>query len=248
MFSKSHTKYIQSLQHKKSRGEEGVFIAEGPKLVPELLREDKFICKQIFATAEWIKANNNLLKNNAGEIISVKDFELEKLSSLTTANEVLAVFEQRVSFPNFSVKGKITLILDGIQDPGNFGTIIRIADWFGVENIVCSENCADMYNSKVVQSTMGSIGRVNLIYTNLVEWLNNNKTVAIYAAALQGKSLAEISSVKECILIIGNESKGISEALMQMATDKITISKKGSAESLNAAVATGIILSHLVDS
>ena len=144
-----------------------------------------------------------------------------------------------------NVAGQISLALDTIQDPGNLGTIIRIADWFGIANIICSENCADIYNPKVVQSTMGSFGRVEVVYTSLVEFLNRNNSVPIYAAALNGKKVDELKGLKEGIILIGNESKGISIEIMQMATEKITIPKFGMAESLNAAVATGIILSHL---
>src|SRR6185295_2265950 len=137
-------------------------------------------------------------------------------------------------------KGKITLALDTIQDPGNLGTIIRIADWFGIHAIICSESCADMFNPKVVQSSMGSLGRVKLMYTNLVEWLQLNINISIYAASLNGKHVDNFMGLKEGIILIGNESRGISYEIMQMAIEKITIPKTGHAESLNAAVATGI--------
>ena len=143
------------------------------------------------------------------------------------------------------ITGKITLVLDTIQDPGNLGTIIRTADWFGIENIICSPACADMYNPKVVQSTMGSLARVNIFYTNLEEWLQKNKKIKKYATALNGKNISELKNVKEAIIIIGNEGKGISDAVMDLVEEKITIPKIGEAESLNAAVATGIILSSV---
>ena len=133
-------------------------------------------------------------------------------------------------------------MLDDIQDPGNLGTIIRIADWFGVENIICSLHTADMYNGKVVQSTMASLQRVNLLYTNIEEWLKQQKDITILAATLNGKPLQTLSSLKEAIIIIGNESKGISESVMQLANEKITIPRYGDAESLNAAVAAGVIM------
>ena len=135
--------------------------------------------------------------------------------------------------------------MDTIQDPGNLGTIIRIADWFGVKAIICSDNCTDMYNPKVVQSTMGSLGRVEVLYTNIAVWLKKNADINIYAAALEGKNISELKCLTEGIIVIGNESKGISEEVMQLCTQKITIPKTGEAESLNAAVATGIILSHI---
>lgn len=247
MLSKTHTKYIQSLQHKKFRDEYGMFIAEGPKVVMDLLNSRKFICKEIFAQDKWIAANENKLswlKDTAIE--TVQDFELKKISALVTAHEVLAVFEKRVPDLHFNPAGKITLALDTIQDPGNLGTIIRTADWFGIENLVCSSGCADMYNSKVVQSTMGSLGRVNVIYTSLAGWLQENNTVKTYAASLEGKPLETFGKLNEGILIIGNEANGISDAIMKLVHEKITIPRIGEAESLNAAVAAGIIVSQLI--
>ena len=157
---------------------------------------------------------------------------------------MLAVFSKQAP-ATYSPLAKISLALDQVQDPGNLGTIIRIADWFGVEGIICSPHCADMYNSKVVQATMGSLGRVTILYSNLAEWLQQYKNIPVYATALNGKNVQTIKGTKEAILVMGNESKGISEEVMQLATQKITIPKIGAAESLNAAVATGIILSHL---
>jgi RNA methyltransferase, TrmH family len=255
MLSKTHTKYIQSLLHKKFRDELGLFIAEGPKVVMDLLYSRKFICKELFALEEWINAHSKLLSTcNDISITEVKDFELKKISSLSTAHSVVAVFEKRKQNFNLEAKGKIILVLDTIQDPGNLGTIIRIADWFGLTDIVCSIGCADLYNAKVVQSTMGSLGRVNVIYTDLVNWLNENKKartggssiqVKIYSASLEGKAIQTIGKLNEGIIIIGNEANGVSKEVLCLADEKITIPKIGEAESLNAAVATGIILSHV---
>lgn len=243
MFSKSTIKYIQSLQHKKFRDEEGLFVAEGPKLVKELLEGNVFSCRNIYALPEWIGQADDSLKNSFGSKMEpIKDFELEKISSLSKANLVLAVFEKKKATDAPVFTNKITLVLDDIQDPGNLGTIIRIADWFGIENIICSLQTADMYNPKVVQSTMASLQRVNLVYTNVEAWLQQQAGIKKYAAALNGEPLKNFSSLKEAILIIGNESKGISDAIMKLADKKITIPRIGEAESLNAAVATGIIL------
>lgn len=247
MISKPHTKYIQSLQHKKLRDELNLFIAEGPKLVPELLKESVFTCKEIFAVKEWMDENEKLLRlHDSTSLIEVEVFELEKISALTTPNQVLAVFEKRSPVADIETKGKITLVLDTIQDPGNMGTILRIADWFGIEHMVCSSGTADIYNPKVVQGTMGSLGRVNVLYTDLVDWLQQNKKVKIYSASLDGKALPSFGKLKEGIIIIGNEAHGISDEVMDMVNEKITIPRIGKAESLNAAVATGIILSHVV--
>ena len=163
----------------------------------------------------------------------------------STSHSVLAVFEKRKENADIQITGKITLVLDTIQDPGNLGTIIRIADWYGVTDIICSDGCADMYNPKVVQSTMGSLGRVNVVYKDLLHWLQENKKVKIYSASLNGKAVQSLGRIKEGILIIGNEAHGISDEVMQLVNEKITIPKIGEAESLNAAVATGIILSHI---
>lgn len=243
MFSKSTIKYIQSLQHKKFRDEEGLFVAEGPKLVKELLEGNVFTCRNIYALPEWADQPHSFLTNDAlAKTTVIKDFELEKISSLTKSNLVLAVFEKKKTVNNPDLTNKITIVLDDIQDPGNLGTIIRIADWFGIENIICSLHTADMYNSKVVQSTMASLQRVNLIYTEVEAWLQKQKNIKKYAAALNGEPVKSFHSLTEGIFIIGNESKGISDAVMKLADKKITIPRTGQAESLNAAVATGIIL------
>ncbi|MES2432113.1 MAG: RNA methyltransferase [Bacteroidota bacterium] len=244
MLNKTYTKYIQSLHNKKSRDVEGVFIGEGTKVVVELLQTRQFLCKDVLCTKKWFDENNNLIgKYFDEELKIIEDFELEKISALTTPNEVLAVFAKKGSTEP-SLKGNISLMLDTIQDPGNLGTIIRIADWFGIENIICSNGTADMYNPKVVQSTMGSLARVNVVYKDLPEWLEENKDVKIYAATLEGTPIKEIN-IKEGIILIGNESKGVSNELLNRADENITIPKIGNAESLNAAVATGIILSHI---
>jgi TrmH family RNA methyltransferase len=246
MLSKSDTKYIQSLHLKKFRDVEHNFIAEGSKVVLDLLQCKHLACQHIIGLQEWLHTNEPFVrKYYSGPLQEVLPLELEKISALHTPNQVLAVFEKAAPAP-LKLAGNISLVLDDVQDPGNMGTIIRIADWFGVKNIVCSLHSADIYNPKVVQSTMGSLGRVNIIYANLSEWLAQNNGISVYAAALDGKNLAQVKTLQEAILIIGNESKGISEAILQLATEKITIPRIGAAESLNAAVATGIILSHLV--
>jgi RNA methyltransferase, TrmH family len=247
MFSKSQAKYIQSLQYKKFRDEANCFIAETPKVVADLLLQKIFVCKQLFATTQWMQDNQQMLQNfNTVETILVKDFELQKISQLASPNHVLGVFSKKEEALNFEIKNNITLVLDGIQDPGNMGSIIRSADWFGIKNIVCSANCVDIYNNKVVQSTMGSLGRVNIIYTNLFDWLQQNNTVTQYAAMLNGSTIQTIGKIKQAILIIGNEANGVSHEVLQLQPQQITIPKYGQAESLNAGVATGILLAHFV--
>ncbi len=239
MLSKKEIKDIQSLGYKKFRDEARLFVAEGPKIVSELVQLAPQSIKKIYALEAWAAQHGGLTN-----LQTVSEAELQKLSGLQTPNEVLALVQQ-FSWPEPKNLDGFCLYLDTIQDPGNLGTIIRIADWFGVSQIVCSSGCADVYNAKVVQSTMASIARVPVWYDEAGTWLQQQK-VPVYAATLNGRSLYSFEKVTKGILIIGNESKGINPQIMAMATQGITIPKKGGAESLNAAVATGIILSHLI--
>ncbi|HJW18826.1 MAG TPA: RNA methyltransferase [Flavisolibacter sp.] len=242
MLSKKEIKDIQSLGLKKQREETGLFIAEGPKLVTELAQVLPGELQMIYGVKEWMEESGALF--NKEKCTEISEVELERMSHLQTAHKVLAVFRQLPSVE--PLPGGFTLYLDTIQDPGNFGTIIRIADWFGIRNVVCSAGCADLYNPKVVQATMASIARVNVYYDEEGTWLDKQGTVPVFAAALEGKSVYSCNNVSKGILLIGNESKGIRKEYMAKATEKITIPRVGAAESLNAAVATGIILSHLV--
>jgi TrmH family RNA methyltransferase len=242
MLSKKEVKDIQSLSHKKFRDELNLFVAEGPKIVTEIIELIPEHVEKVYVVKMWIETNHSLLQNI--NVVEVSVSELERLSQLQTPNQVIALIKKLpAKKPDAS---SFTLYLDTIQDPGNFGTIIRIADWFGIKNIVCSSGCADLYNPKVVQSTMASIARVNVYYDEEGDWLKE-RNVPVYAATLHGTSLAGHAKTKKGVLIIGNESKGISKQVLQYATEQITISKIGEAESLNAAVATGIILSHLLE-
>ncbi|MGN6531187.1 MAG: TrmH family RNA methyltransferase [Ginsengibacter sp.] len=247
MLSKKIVKYIQSLSHKKFRDEENAFIAEGPKIITEFLMSEKMKCKLICAEKKWLSDNHFLLKNIGIEnIFEADDHWLKSISLLKTPNKVVAVFNKIAANEKQNFAGKISLMLDDLQDPGNLGTIIRIADWFGIENIICSKNSVDCYNPKVVQSTMGSLLRVNILYTDLESFVDKNKRIPIYAADLSGISLYKLPKINEGIFLIGNESNGLSEEILKSASQKITIPKAGHAESLNAAVATGIILSQVV--
>lgn len=247
MLTKKIVKYIQSLSHKKFRDEEGAFIAEGPKVVSEFLLSGKFNCNMICAQKDWLSENVSLLNNISSEnIFEIDENWLQRISHLKTANKVLAVFDKKDAAAEPVLDNKISLMLDDIQDPGNMGTIIRNADWFGIETIICSENCVDCYNPKVVQSTMGSLSKVNITYTDLVSFIKKNNKIPVFAAALAGTSIFDIGKIKEGFILIGNESKGIHEDLLKIAKQKITIPRYGNAESLNAAVASGIILSHAI--
>lgn len=241
MLSKNEVKYIQSLGLKKQRGEERVFLAEGPKIVSELLTLLPGRFRAVYALEDWVKENAALHPGLA--LTTVTSAELERISQLQAPNRVLALIDQwEGQRPDGS---SFTLYLDTIQDPGNFGTIVRIADWFGIAHVVCSPGCAELYNPKVVQSTMASIARVNVYYDEENTWLQDYKG-PVYAATLGGSSLYEAPRTAEGVLVIGNESKGISPSMLSLSTHQLTIPRRGSAESLNAAVATGIILSHLL--
>lgn len=230
-------KYIQSFAHKKHWDQESVFIIEGPKIVKELLESD-WIIEKIYASSEWLNAQKpiGVPTEQVDEII------LARISQFKTANQVIALVKKKIVNPPLKFDQEFTLVLDGIQDPGNFGAIIRTADWFGIKQMMVSEDNAGLYNPKVIQSTMGSFLRVNVAQCNIEAVLSNNK-LPVYGAVLSGAPLARIKMQAPCFLVIGNESKGIRTNLLPYVIHPVTIPSFGAAESLNAAVATGILLS-----
>lgn len=238
MLSKNELKYIQSLCQKKQRVEEGLFIAEGSKLVKELIKSH-YRLKMIYALPEW---EENLFQDLP--ITRITASELSKMSQLSTPNQVIAVAEQLIPDREPVLSGKITLVLDDIRDPGNLGTLIRIADWFGIDQIIASEDTVDLYNPKVIQSTMGSFIRVQVWYKSLAGFLPT-VNVPVYGALLEGKNIYTLPPVTDGILVIGNESRGITSDVLPYITDPVTIPRSGGAESLNAAIAGGILLSHM---
>ena len=230
-------KYIQSFAHKKHWDQESVFIVEGPKLVKELLESDWTI-EKIYASSEWLNAQEPL----GVPTEQVDEIILERISQFKTANQVLALVKKKVANAPLNFDKELTLVLDGIQDPGNFGAIIRTADWFGIKQILVSEDNAGLYNPKVIQSTMGSFLRVHVAQYNIEAVLSTSK-LPIYGAVLSGAPLSRTKMQAPCFLVIGNESKGIRPNLQPYITHPVTITSYGAAESLNAAVATGILLS-----
>jgi TrmH family RNA methyltransferase len=255
MLSKNQIKFVNSLKLKKFRDEHNLFIAEGTKIVSELL-QSKIKVKQVFATSIFL---NSIKIDKSVEWFEVKASELDRMSVQVTANEVLAVCEiPEYNFDYSEFENKLTLVLDNIKDPGNLGTIIRIADWFGIETIICSKETVDAFNPKVVQATMGSIARIKLHYVNLSEFFDGFKKISssplsfpIYGALLEGSSIYSQPLSSNGFIVIGNESKGISESIIPFITDKISIpsfshTKAGGseAESLNAAIASSIICSE----
>jgi TrmH family RNA methyltransferase len=247
MLSKNRIKYLTSLQVKKYREESNQFIAEGVKMVDELLNSS-FKINEIFALNEWIEKNHS--KTNI-LVTEIDQKELERISGLSTPNQVVALVDIPRRLINIhEIYSDLVIVLDEIRDPGNLGTIIRIADWYGIKNIVCSENSVDVYNPKVVQATMGSIARVDVFYTNLNSFISKTpKNINIYGTLLEGENIYLNDLSQNGIIVIGNEAKGISKDILPLITNKIhipsfAINKNNKAESLNASIATAIICSE----
>jgi TrmH family RNA methyltransferase len=237
MVTKSELKYIQSLSDKKVRLETGCFIAEGVKLVGEMIAAG-YPLKAVYALDSWESPDATL------EVTRIEAFELEKMSMLQTPNQVLAVAMMPQKKETLNLAGPLTIVLDGIQDPGNMGTIIRTADWFGITQIVASEDTVDVYNPKVIGATMGSFMRVSVTYKNLADWMPTIK-LPVYGALLEGENVFTIKTPQKGLLVIGSEGKGIRENILDFITHPVTIPKIGDAESLNAGIAAGIIVAQL---
>ena len=231
--SKNKIKWVNSLRLKKNRLSEGVFVVEGHKIVSEILSNYPDLIELI--------ATTQIDKYHSERTFQVDEKDIKKLSQLKTPPSVVAVVKR----PEFKAQStNFILAIDGVQDPGNMGTIIRTADWFGIEKIYCSKDTVDAYNSKVVQASMGSIFRMEIKYTDLtVELPKFNKP--IYGASLDGANLYESQLEQSAILVVGNEGSGISAEVQSIIHQSILIPRKGKAESLNVAIATGILLSEL---
>lgn len=243
MLSKAQISFITSLQHKKFRKQHGIFIVEGIKSVSEFIHSTYQIhC--IYATAEAGAKLGKIPQNLKYQEVS--DAELQKISSLSHPQGLLALVEIPVQKDlDWSVlQQEHTLVLDDIQDPGNLGTIIRTAEWFGIGHIICSLGTVDAYNSKVVQATMGSLARIQLHYTDLLPVLQNTE-LPIFGALLEGQSIYETDFGKKGLIIMGNEGNGISNDVIPLVQQAVTIPRIGAAESLNVAVATTIFCSEL---
>lgn len=238
MLTNNQVKLIRSLGLKKYRQQLGLFILEGPKIVAELLNSSYEI-ENIFAIEDWVLKNSTLLVSTNPTIVSEKEFG--RISQFKSPNQVVAVVKQQ----NLAIEtleiNDVNLMLDNINDPGNLGTIIRICDWFGIENIICSENTVDCYNAKTVQASMGSILRTNIYYTDLEDFIKESP-YPFYGASLSGKPINDASFNKPCFIVMGSESHGISPNLHPLLSGEFKIPRKGKAESLNVAVATAISL------
>lgn len=244
MISKNKIKYIHSLELKKNRNKEGKFVAEGFKVVDDLLALQP--ADLIVATGEWLRVKNFGAET---EVIEVTDEELKKVSILQHPQQVLAVFRQATSGDYSINTSELSLALDGVQDPGNLGTIIRIADWFGITHIYCSQDTADVYNPKVVQATMGSIARVKVEYGDLLGLVESLPAdVPVYGTLLDGDNIYQQKLENRGLIVMGNEGKGISPALAKKVNHKLLIPNfpegRATADSLNVAIATAITCSE----
>ncbi|MCR4765815.1 MAG: RNA methyltransferase [Bacteroidaceae bacterium] len=238
--SKNKIKFIRSIDQKKVRREERVFVAEGPKLTSDLLGH--FHCRYLAATEGWLATHPTL---QADEIDIATNEEIERASLLKTPQDVIAVFNQRDENIDASVVAtQLCLALDDVQDPGNLGTIIRIADWFGIEHIFCSLGTVDVYGPKVVQATMGALSRVHLHYVSLPEFIGKLKGEPIYGTLLDGTNIYEQKLTPTGLIVMGNEGNGITPEVRKLINRKLYIpnypSGRITSESLNVAVATAV--------
>lgn len=262
MLSNNQVKHISALKLKKFRDEYREFVAEGNTLVCDLIRSS-FAIAGVYALSEWITGNHDIIMQYRVPVFEAELRDMERITSLNSPSPVLAVvkipapvtagsYDADPSSPPISqLRGCLTLMLDRISDPGNFGTLLRIADWFGIATVVCSPDCVELYNPKVVQSSMGSIARVNVIYTDLPEMLERlSGAIPVYGTFLEGEPVHSFGNVSEGIVVIGSEAHGISARLGSMVSQKVFIPShspagRSKAESLNAAVAAGIVIACL---
>ena len=236
MVSKSQIKLITSLGQKKYRQRNGLFVAEGIKVIRELLNSD-FQLEKLFASEMIFDVSED-------QFVLADERDLKKISFLKTPQTALALF--KIPKQNLEILDDLTIALDGVRDPGNLGTIIRLCDWFGVKNLVCSNDTVDCFNPKVIQSTMGSITRVNVVYKNLGEFLQSQNLVS-YGTFMAGTNVYQKKLQEKSVLVMGNEANGITPEIEQLISEKISIPQFGQShetESLNVATATAIFLSE----
>ena len=249
MLSKSAIKYIRALQQKKNRQNYNNFVVEGEKMANEILSHPNQEIEAIYALPEWIEQNGKLVKPFKSILSSISARELKQISSLKTPNQILLIIKQ----PQFEIDHALLsrsfcIFLDDIRDPGNMGTILRIADWFGVPYVFCSPTCVEIFNPKVVQASMGALFRVKFFSLSLNELTTEYPNLNYFAAMLEGEDVFKLTLTTEHgIIIMGNEARGVNKEQLPSSTKMITIpkGKADGAESLNAAVATGIIMAAL---
>ena len=242
--SKNKIKYIQSLNHKKYISQHNTFVAEGAKLIFDLMPH---LSCQLLVITEEIK--DDTLNIEAEETIITTRHEIKKASHLATPPDAIAVFYQsQQDLSHIDFTHKLTLMLDGVQDPGNLGTIIRIADWFGIENIICSLDTVDVYNTKTVQATMGALSRVNIHYASIPQLINQYNNLPVYGTFLNGENIYKETLKPQGFIVMGNEGKGIRAEIEKLITHRLYIpsfsTNNTTSESLNVAVATAVVCSE----
>lgn len=243
MLSKSQIGFIKSLHQKKYRKENGLFIVEGMKTLMEFF-SSKYQIQSIYYLPQYQSLLPKLPSNI--KLFEVNNAELEKISALQAPQGILALITipaNEEADPE-NLKHSFSLVLDGVQDPGNMGTIIRTADWFGFRHIICSANTVEVFNPKTVQATMGSLARVQVSYVNLTEYLPR-VNVPLYAAMLDGESIFKVNWQQEGLIVLGNEGKGISDEVAELVARRITIPRVGAAESLNVSISAAIICAEV---
>lgn len=239
MLSKNTVKFIKSLHQKKYRLAEGLFFVEGEKSVVEVLKSD-FLVEMLLVTESFEGRNSTLLKTYKGELIRVTQGQLEQLGQYQSNDSALAVVKMKPNSSFVPSNHELIIALDDVRDPGNLGTIIRIADWYGIKKMVLSPQTAEFYNPKVIQATMGSFTRVQFFYENLDVVFSKWK-LPVYGAFLEGENVHELIKIEPGVILMGNESKGISPEIEKWVSKKVTIPGFGQAESLNVAIATAIL-------
>lgn len=249
MLSKNRIKYLRSLKLKKFRQKYNNFTVEGEKIVSEMLQSSNVEIETIIATPKWKTEYFNQTLGKSILYEEAVENDLKKITNFSSPSSVFLVGKKIDAVCEDDVfKNNFSLYLDGIQDPGNFGTILRIADWYGIPYVFCSDKCVDLYNPKVIQSSMGAFLRVKVIPLDFEKLANRYPDVPFYGTVLDGKNIFEINEYENGVIVIGNEGKGISSAILKQLTHRIFIpkGKNGGAESLNAAVATGIVCSVML--
>lgn len=242
MLTKNTIKYVQSLKLKKNRDAHKTFVAEGNKLISDLLGKMK--CQYLIATSDFIKTVD---EHHIEHIIEAKEKDIQSISFQKNPQQSVAIFYQN-NYTLDNLNEKLTIVLDEIQDPGNLGTIVRLADWYGIENIVCSTTTTDIYNPKTVQATMGALARVKVHYVDLLSFLEANKSLPIYGTFLEGNNIYKEELTPNGIIIMGNEGNGVSKEVAKFVNKKLFIPpypiNAETSESLNVAIATAIVCSE----
>ena len=243
--SNNTIKFVASLSQKKYRDKEGCFIAEGNKCVRDTW--DYFKCRMLIATQNWYESYGNCTHMDVLQIATRQ--QMQKMSQFTNPSDVIAVYETpEVSYTPQEVKENINIVLEGVQDPGNLGTIIRLADWYGIKNIFCNKQTVDVYNHKVIQATMGAISRVKVHYCDLEELIESFPEMDVFGTTLDGENIYSTTLPDRCFVIFGNEGNGMSERLKAMTTRNLYIPSRvvdgSTSESLNVGLAAAITISE----